>query len=467
MGFALGGEPDYRQMVRDETLAEMALEVRLASVFMFFDHGGDNQCRNPGIFISPDGLALFSLPPIAHHTAPRTVEVAGGRKIGPGELLEVFPEEGVVLFKFDHEPEGWTSVADENPELGQVVALVPPERHCERCAMIWPVLAPVNSVWQRTTDELREPVFGKLFNVVSGMSDAQEKGFKNGTGHAVVNERGELLGICMAIFDEQNLKRIESCSLAGLGAEIRKAVQDPVPRKLPYPKDRCPLDPALADNDYKAWLRAESDGRLDEARQNKDKLLEAYPDSRLILSRLLYSDAYEEGDVTEEDLPVVREGDSPALRQAKELIRAQFASRVLGGEGEIEALERAIEASPRDVIGPRLLLAECYVDAGEWEKAEKLCRDIYKQSWGSIQFVELFERVLTNLRKWDEVDACADRIIELGEMGRQQRGGGERELRERYDTLRRIHGRDDPKAVEAGEQLEAFLKVKTSMEGDR
>jgi tetratricopeptide (TPR) repeat protein len=329
--------------------------------------------------------------------------------------------------------------------------------------MIWPVIAPVNSIWCRNSRELKEPVFEKLFNMVSGMSSSQQNSFANGTGFAVVNDRGELMGICLTVSTQMNVKHIESSSVAGLGKKIAEAVRNPIRRKLPLTADDCPVDLALADDDYRNWIKLESDGNHDEARECMLKVISRYPASALVLANALISPCYKEGDFTEADLPVVAQGDSDPVRHSKHQIRSRYWMQMLEREKAIEELEKAVEASPPDAIQVRMSLAAQYADDEEWEKAEKICRDMHRQSWGSIAFVEFFESVLTHLRKWEEVDACAERIIELGEMGRLQRGGGERELRERHETLRRIHGADDPVTVEADKHLTEFLRVKARM----
>lgn len=460
-GARADSEPDFAEMVADEALAEMALNVVEASVNMRFQHR-EQECTNPGIFISSDGLALFVISAFGHPEAPTVVEVAGGKRIKPGKLIAYFPEYSVGLMKFDHEPDAWTSVAGQTPKPGDTLAVVPPERHCENCPMNWPIVASVNSVWCRTSRGLKQPAFGKVFSMVSGMSSRQEKVISHGTGRAVVNHRGELMGLCLSTAKSQNIARVETLMLSGLGDKIQQAIKDNPGQRLPVPEDACPVDPALADDDYRDWQIDGGRGDPEEIRAMILKLRERYPDSVMVLKSFLLSDFFKEGDLLPEELPPINPGDSKAMQQTKHLIRSLYWSE-LGQEAKVmEHLRAAVELSPPDEVSTREMLVSQLIAEEEWEQAEGIYRDIYQQCWGWISSVENFERILTQLRKWEEVDACADRIIELGNMGRRQRGGGERVLRERVKTLSRIHGSDSQEASRARRNLERFLEVKAA-----
>jgi hypothetical protein len=406
-------------------LVETAEKLRPALFFVLLQ-AGDKVVPQVGFFIDDKGMALCPLDPL--HAKPVPVFRVGEGKsevLKSPVVLEVFPDQGLALVKFDHKPAASLKISGETPVVGTWLAVVP-SGNTRGGSLAGAIAAPI--VAHRITHNvsLTNPPHPpqKQFSMGVGNSPASQLVLR--AGAPIINGRGEVVATFAGAQAMPGQTLQLAHSLAGFPAMMEVALKKPPPRKLPLASEDLGLDPAILSDEYLLMGMSAVTGDLAKARQLARKLVEKFPNSMIARSsefgfatqQVLSGQAQADGlvEIAKRSLPPEP---STALDQAAYHERM---GQALMQEGRLDeamaSLRKSHELDSRAMAC--ITLAPLHEKRGELEQAEHYWRLATTLDADRIGFWDRYQHVLTARGKWKEADAAQDRIFLLENLYRSR-----------------------------------------------
>ena len=126
-----------------------------------------------------------------------TVVTADGTALKIGTILGIFPLEELAPIKFEHRPKFWLRIAPQEPEVGEIIALVPIDIKGLMNAEVPPTLGQVMAKRTESTANLRLCPFKRVLSL--GLAGPLEQSAMTLPGSFAINRHGTLVAVYAGI----------------------------------------------------------------------------------------------------------------------------------------------------------------------------------------------------------------------------------------------------------------------------
>lgn len=366
-----------------------------------------------GCFIGEDGLAVLNLRVFGNLEAPEKYFMISREELKPPTLRWFSDELGIAIAKFDYKPKVFIEPCAEALTLGTQLAILDPE-------LEGPVaIGPVTQITMETPGNLLHAANAPNFSVGAGLPGGRR--ILAGTGYPIIDSQGRLRGNFAASKDLSIQILLDGVATSEWFAEIAKAKDSKEKIPIPLPPDLNPYDPAAYHPDYRGALIALSRDDFDEAIKRVQIALKAHPDSPLLHS--LHFDIANMGGMIDK-LPALAEATKPPAGASDAELLAYHASlaKALGRIGDQagagEALRKGLEIAPKEEHGFREEYSSWLEREGRFDEALRYIREASEATPANILFLKRQQRLLIQLKRWDEEAKVSERIDELEELYR-------------------------------------------------
>lgn len=416
---AVAGNAALAAKEAKEALVGHADTKLAAALRMAVTDGPTRDWEHRGAFISKDGLALIDARGLFLWQKEPIVHTANGTLLKFGSILEVFPQQGLALVKFNYSPKVYLDFAEDEPALGEATALLGWEGHRERHILDTkapPVVGPIMEKRHERTGDRREFGFTRILSLGSGLTDRQQRGVSQ--GNFAIDRRGNLV----AFFNSQrrygNQTIIQLTPVVALADLVRQAVKERRVIPFPLPEDKNPYHTLLGDPTYNRIIQSRVKGDRLESRRLLKVLLIRHPMNYHLKFLALEFYDREEPLVGLKDFPEPDQADPAALQVALLGARAFLFIEDEKVELAIQALKDAVALSPKDYPQDRYRLARLYFDLGRLEDSQRSMIQAYASWSDRIGLVEAYERLLIRQSKFKEARELTKRVYELEKIYR-------------------------------------------------
>ena len=122
---------------------------------------------------------------------------ADGTALKIGTILGIFPLEELAPIKFEHRPKFWLRIAPQEPEVGEIIALVPIDIKDLMNAEVPPILGQVMAKRTESTANLRLCPFKRVLSL--GLAGPLEQSAMTLPGSFAINRHGTLVAVYAGI----------------------------------------------------------------------------------------------------------------------------------------------------------------------------------------------------------------------------------------------------------------------------
>ena len=396
-----------------EEIAQLAAGKRDAILKITVDSDPGWEHTFTGVFISEKGLALVSLSTLAR-TAPLRTLAADGSTPEPEAVLGVFAEQGLALMKFRHSPKSWLELAPEEPEIHDLVALLPQDMNDPWKKAIAPVVGPVLAKWCDFSPNLLKLQFVRMLSIGAATTREQRGGLSPGC--FAIDSDGRLVGFMGGTKNSDGQVLLGINPVASIAGELSELAEGGVDLGYPLPEHLNLLDPATFDNDFRSMDLAGHAGDEVKRREHLEALLKRYPRSPTI-RRLASGMPSVAGNPL---IPLAELKLDPSTSNAEKVwLHSIRASRLFNDgdlDGAIAELKASLELQPANFPNTHTKLAKIYFNLDRLEEAEKFFREAYSRSPERIRVAEALEVLLIRRQKFEEADKFTERVFELEDI---------------------------------------------------
>ncbi|MCX6872451.1 MAG: tetratricopeptide repeat protein [Verrucomicrobia bacterium] len=398
-----------------DALRKMAAEKRQAIIrFQFQDKDKQGGIDGPyGFFVSGDGTALCDLTAFAEKQKPTAIETFNGRKLAFPVILGIFPDSLIALVKFKYQPKVWIDVARTVPAMGTKVAVL--DYGSDVPAAIGPLLSRESLV----TSEYRQNRFCTYLSIGSAIRLRGTSTSGAAGGVPVIDGAGAAVGLFVGA-THSDRQVIPIClPLDELPPWIEKTLKAGTTLPFPLPDAAVPFDPVGSNPEYVDMADAFYRNDLLAARRHLKNLKAAHPQSSC-LRNMEFEMAGRTGE-TDRLLDL-----AAALKPAPGAPQAECfdyycklgLARCMTGDvdGAFAAAEEVIRISPENCSAGRELLGMLFATKGRNEEAAKWFLAASAISPEKIPILQRLEKILGNLKKWEEQEKVTNQIFRLEQL---------------------------------------------------
>ncbi len=391
-----------------DEVRRIGAESRKAAIRQTLERPGGMMLGGTGLFISPDGLALFNSGLFCTRTKAR-FHTAGGEELDFGAVLAVFPDQELLLMKFDHEPQVWLPVAAAEPVRGDYLSIVVLDK-LEKLeeSTVRPMVARMLGTKTKTISNYRDTHFSRVLTVGCHPRLEQVKRMLPGT--FAVDRHGHLAGFQHGT--EKNARKVfHLTSLHGVHGLIEQALAAGDKLPFPLPEEKVLTDRASLDGDYTLLGAALRQGDRVRAAEISERLRKRYPESRLV--RLLSIRLAGHGDPGLPELPAANQADPVPQRIGRHLDRVQLLHERGDSDGAVWECEATVKISPEGFTDPLIQLATIFMLSGKPEAAEPVFRKVCEVEPDNLDLLMGLGSIQERLGKFEELQETAQRAKEL------------------------------------------------------
>lgn len=394
-------------------ISETAEEKRSAVIKL-----STSKVHSFGVFISEDGHALVHLQALATKEKP-VVSLSDGTSLGMGRILGVLDAQELALVKLNHSPKSWLTLSSAEPELDEVIALVPLDNEKPWSKTAPPIVGPIMAKRSTMTANLKDLQFVKVMSLGSLLLAEQRLAL--GPGRFAVNGGGELVAFTAGTVQAGPQTLILVSPIAGFVEEIGDLKGSGEEMRFPLSDENNPIDPASLDSDFHLMKLAKSRSDWVQFERLILGLHERFPESPLIKADLavlttprLQGRSTQGFDVEAFLKTLATDSDQTKAEQVSVL---STKSEILWSQGKldaaIEVIREAIEISPADYPKCRYNLAVILVMKGNFAEAEKVARELNEDNSDSFDIVQVLGVSVVRQGKPDKNPDTRQRLKEL------------------------------------------------------
>lgn len=401
-------------------LSELAASKRAAAIRLNVKLPTGQLAPFSGAFISADGLALVDLGSLVRGLTPE-IHSADGTRLDFGTILGIFQSPNLALMKFEHRPQAWLRLGQQEPDVEDTVALVLLDWEGLIDGKTPPVIGQIMAKRSGLTSNLLLTQFERQMSFGSGFSVNQSN--RVDPGCFAIDRAGHVIGFYGGnqVNGSQTLRFLTP--VVKLAALIPSTVEAGNAIPFPLPAARNPIDTAFLDFEFRQARMAGQRHDLKTARLKLESLLKRYPDSLMLKIHVSYTALQEAGE------PLLQLADftpDPKDPKGQRVACLKHRATMHSVEGDEERMMKDIEAaialSPDDFEEPRYILGTIYLNQKRPVDAERLLREAYAAAPESILIIERLKDALLINKKYDEFGELTKRVGELRKIYRRQWG---------------------------------------------
>lgn len=394
--------------------AERELLIKVSAekmdAIIIANNGDTGTC---GCFIGEDGLAVFHLLTFAKPKAPDSYSLGNGDQLKPPALRWFSAELGIAIVKFDYRPKVVIEPGAEVLAVGTQVAILDPQ-------LGGPVaIGPVTQITREIVANCLRLEYSPQFSVGAGLP----AGGKNlvAPGSPIIDSEGKLRGIYSNSRNLRTQTLLNGVATDQWFAGIEAARTAKAGMPIPLPPELNPYDPASDHPDYRSAAIAASRGEFAEGIKHVRNALKAHPESPMLHS--LHFDIAIAAGMNDELLALAEARKPPAGASDAEQVAyhaslAKALGRIGDQAGAGEALRKGLEIAPKEEHGFREEYSSWLEREGRFDEALRYIREASEATPANILFLKRQQRLLIQLKRWDEEAKVSERIDELEELYR-------------------------------------------------